>query len=184
MNRAIDEKELVSFLYENPNLPYREIAKHFFVHEGTIANYCSRLGVKRPGGRKPKISKEEFIEFVKNNPHMSKNQMANHLGLNIGSVIYRFRKLGLTDSLLDKEMTIMGEVQYDRWGRMQYHPEFHPNQGKRYTVKELAYLCKYYIPGNVKTLALDLGRTEHSVRQYVNELRRKGLFDHYKYMNV
>ncbi|QHW35871.1 DNA-entry nuclease (plasmid) [Paenibacillus rhizovicinus] len=73
-------------------------------------------------------------------------------------------------------------VRYDRYNRMLYHPDYHPNQGKPYTTKENAYLCKHYIRGQVKTLALDMGRTEHSIRQHVNELRRLGQFDHYKSM--
>lgn len=76
------------------------------------------------------------------------------------------------------------EVQYDRLGRMKYHPDFHHNHGKEYTVKELAYLCKYYSRGNIKTLAMDLGRTETSIQHQVSKLRKKGLFDFYKNLEV
>jgi hypothetical protein len=74
------------------------------------------------------------------------------------------------------------EVRYDRFGRMQYHPDYHPNQGKSYTVKENAYLCKHYVRGHVKTLALDMGRTETSIRSRICELRRRGQFEYYKNM--
>lgn len=78
----------------------------------------------------------------------------------------------------------MTEIKYDRWGRMMYHPDFHYNQGKSYSTKELSYICKHYSRGHVKTLSLDVGRTEHSLRQRVNQLRKDGLFDHYKSLMV
>lgn len=75
-------------------------------------------------------------------------------------------------------------VKYDRWGRMKYHPDYHPNQGKDYTTQELSYICKHYIRGNVKTLSFDVGRTEHSIRQRINMLRKNGEFNHYKNLEL
>lgn len=76
------------------------------------------------------------------------------------------------------------EIKYDRWGRMKYHPDYHPNQGKSHSTTELVYICKHYSRGNVKTLSLDVGRTEHSLRQRINQLRQNGQFDHYKSMKL
>ena len=75
-------------------------------------------------------------------------------------------------------------VMYDRWGRMKYHPDYHPNQGKGYTTQELSYICEHYVRGGIKTLSLDVGRTEHSIRQRVNMLRKEGQSDHYKNLSV
>ncbi|WP_235355890.1 hypothetical protein [Aneurinibacillus migulanus] len=72
------------------------------------------------------------------------------------------------------------EVQYDRWKRLKYHPDLHPRQRERYSDNENVYICKHYVRGSVKTLALDVGRTEHSVRQHVNHLRKLGKFEHYR----
>ncbi|PER36292.1 DNA-entry nuclease [Bacillus thuringiensis] len=74
------------------------------------------------------------------------------------------------------------EVQYDSQGRMKYHPDYHPNHKKQYTTKELAYICKYYGFGKVKGIALSLGRTETTIRQIVNVLRKNGTFEKYKAM--
>ncbi|RUT38714.1 DNA-entry nuclease [Paenibacillus anaericanus] len=82
------------------------------------------------------------------------------------------------------EIEKIPKIKYDRWGRMLYHSEFHPNQGKSYSTKELSYICKHYSRGNVKTLSLDVGRTEHSLRQLANTLRKEGLFEHYKSLMV
>lgn len=76
------------------------------------------------------------------------------------------------------------EVEYDRWGRMKYHPDYHARHLVEYTTKELSYLCKQYYRGNVKTLAASLERTETAVRQRVCELRKEGKFDYYKSMEV
>lgn len=76
------------------------------------------------------------------------------------------------------------EFEYDRWGRMKYHPEAHPKHRTPYTIQELAYLCKHYRRGWVQTLAFDLGRTERSIRQRVNQLRKEGLFDYFKKLEI
>ncbi|MEC5267350.1 DNA-entry nuclease [Bacillus mycoides] len=65
------------------------------------------------------------------------------------------------------------EVQYDAQGRMKYHP----NHKKPYTTKG-----KYYGFGKVKGIALSLGRTETTIRQLVNVLRKNGMFEKYKDM--
>lgn len=74
----------------------------------------------------------------------------------------------------------MVEVQYGAQGRMKYHP----NHKKPYTTRELAYVCKYYGFGKVKAIALALGRTESTIRQLVNTLRKNGVFEKYKDMEV
>lgn len=81
-------------------------------------------------------------------------------------------------------------IQYDRWGRMKYHPDYHFNHGKPFTLRDLVYICKNYKRGQVKRLALAVGRTEHVVRSKVNTLRNhqkmgeQSMFDYYKSLNI
>lgn len=77
-------------------------------------------------------------------------------------------------------------LEYDKYGRLKYHPAYHPNQGKAWTTKENIYLCKYYESNigrkgsNIKSLSLDMGRTVNSIRSQLLYLRKEGLYDIYK----
>lgn len=75
------------------------------------------------------------------------------------------------------------EVQYDGSGRLKYHPQLHPNKGKRLSESELEYLCKYYESDGMKSMSLALGRPEASLANKVKDLKKKGLFEYYKYLN-
>lgn len=72
---------------------------------------------------------------------------------------------------------------YNEAGRMNYHPDFHPNQGKPFTAEDLEYLCKYYEVDHIQTMAFALGRTEASLIVKVGTLKRQGLYDYYKNRN-
>lgn len=74
----------------------------------------------------------------------------------------------------------IGPIQYDNHGRMKYHPAYHFNHGKEYTLKELSYICQQYRRGNVKNLSMAVGRTEGTLRTLVDNLRKEGKFDFYK----
>ncbi len=75
-------------------------------------------------------------------------------------------------------------VQYDTSGRMKYHPDYHFNHQKPYTIEELVYICKQYEWGNVKTLSLDVGRTEATLHSRIYKLKESGEFDFYKNLNL
>ncbi|WP_255298416.1 DNA-entry nuclease [Brevibacillus dissolubilis] len=75
-------------------------------------------------------------------------------------------------------------IEYDEQGRMKYHPEFHPNHGKRFSIEELEYMCKFYEYDSVRTMALALGRTEATIASKVRELRQAGKFEYYKNLNM
>lgn len=75
------------------------------------------------------------------------------------------------------------EITYSKNGRMNYHPEFHPNKGKPFTESDLEYLCKYYDHDGGQLMAMALGRTVKVVLSKVAELRKKGLYDYYKNLN-
>lgn len=69
----------------------------------------------------------------------------------------------------------MIEVTYDRYGRMNYHPDFHPNHGKQFTNKDIKYLIEWYEKIGPDQVSLDLGRTIHTVQQKAYTLRKRGL---------
>ncbi|QDX91118.1 DNA-entry nuclease (plasmid) [Brevibacillus laterosporus] len=63
---------------------------------------------------------------------------------------------------------------------MQFHPDFHSNQGKPYTTEELEYLCRFYEHDHTRTIAFALGRTESTLRKKVDRLRQDGMFEYYE----
>lgn len=75
------------------------------------------------------------------------------------------------------------EISYDRYGRMKYHPEFHFSHGKAFTESDLEYICKFYEVDHTRDIAFAIGKTEHTIRSKVDQLRKKGLFEHYKNLN-
>lgn len=72
------------------------------------------------------------------------------------------------------------EVQYDSAGRMKYHPEYHHNHGKPYTIQELAYICSMYESATRRQVSMAVGRTEGTVAQLVQILRKRNQFEFYK----
>jgi len=74
----------------------------------------------------------------------------------------------------------MEKVTYTKCGKMNYHPEFHPNHKQPFTEEEIEYLCKFYETDGAKTISLALGRTEKTVSSKYGQLKRAGLIDMYK----
>ena len=66
--------------------------------------------------------------------------------------------------------------------RLTYHPEMCSRHYHAFTTKELAYLCYWY--GNVSSreIALALGRTQKSILNKAERLKKSGQFDSYKRM--
>lgn len=67
------------------------------------------------------------------------------------------------------------DVTYDKQGRMNYHPSFHPNQGKPWTTGDEKYLIEMYEKAGPTEVSLALGRVIHAVMTRAYELRKKGL---------
>lgn len=76
------------------------------------------------------------------------------------------------------------KIKYDNQGRMEYHPDFHPNQNKKWTVSELEYLCKFYEADGSLTISLALGKTQKTVSNTYARLKREGLSNFYRNLNV
>lgn len=71
-------------------------------------------------------------------------------------------------------------LQYDRLGRMKYHPDFHDNHGKRFSDEELCYLAKFYKFDGRRHVSLALGRPEGPVQKKYLELLHSKRLDFYK----
>lgn len=74
-------------------------------------------------------------------------------------------------------------IEFDKLGRMKYHPEFHPMHRHPFTESDLEYLCKYYETDPVRTIAFALGRTEHTLLTKISMLKKRGLYEYYKNLN-
>lgn len=66
----------------------------------------------------------------------------------------------------------MEQVQFDRYKRMKYHPEYHKNMGQPWSFEDLQYLINYYDKIGATEMSFALERTETSILQRVNELRK------------
>jgi len=66
-------------------------------------------------------------------------------------------------------------VAYDRYGRMQYHPEFHARQKLPWTTSEERYLIDNYATLGPEAISFALERTIHTVMTRAYELRKKSV---------
>jgi len=67
------------------------------------------------------------------------------------------------------------KIEYDRYGRMKYNREFHPNNGKKWSKEELRYLVDWYDKIGADEMSFALGRTITTIAQKVNQLRKLGI---------
>lgn len=65
-------------------------------------------------------------------------------------------------------------VTYDKYGRMNYHPEFHSNHGKPWTNQDTKYLIENYDKIGPEEISLTLERTIHTVMTRAYQLRKSG----------
>ncbi len=65
-------------------------------------------------------------------------------------------------------------VTYDKYGRMNYHPEFHSKQKTHWTVADQKYLIENYELFGPEQISLALERTIHTVMTRAYELRKQG----------
>lgn len=70
---------------------------------------------------------------------------------------------------------------FDRWGRMFYHPEMHPNHGTPWTNTDQRYLIDHYDRQGPEEISLALGRTIKTVQAKACALRKKGLMPPSRY---
>ena len=66
-------------------------------------------------------------------------------------------------------------IEYDRFGRMKYNPEFHKRSGMIWNKDELDYLINWYDKIGAEEMSFALERPITSVAQKVNILRGRGV---------
>jgi hypothetical protein len=65
-------------------------------------------------------------------------------------------------------------VTYDRYGRMNYHPDYHAKQKLPWTNQDEKYLIENYESDGPEAISFALERTIHTVMTRAYELRKKG----------
>lgn len=65
-------------------------------------------------------------------------------------------------------------VQYDREGRMKYHPDYHTKHQEPWTYVDEKYLIDNYAIDGPETVSFALGRTIHVVMTRAYQLRKEG----------
>lgn len=78
------------------------------------------------------------------------------------------------------ESDALDGIEYDKYYRMKYHPDFHPNHGRAFTTEDLEYLCMFYQHDDARTMSFALGRTEHVCRSKYASLKKKNLVEYYR----
>lgn len=73
-------------------------------------------------------------------------------------------------------------IQYDKWGRIEYNPKIHFNHGRPMSSYDKMYLCKFYDVDGPVSISYALGRTESSLAQIISDMRKNGEYEKYKQM--
>lgn len=76
------------------------------------------------------------------------------------------------------------EYKYDQFGRMKFHPEVHFRHNYPYCEEEKAYIVQQHKQKHVKTLAVELGRTEGSVQTLITSVKKKGQYESLQQTNT
>ncbi|MDP1513094.1 DNA-entry nuclease [Paenibacillus ottowii] len=72
------------------------------------------------------------------------------------------------------------EIEYDQFGKMKFHPDFHFAHGKAFSLEDLEYLCTFYEYDGPRSISLALGKTERTCASKYNALKKRGLLEYYK----
>lgn len=65
-------------------------------------------------------------------------------------------------------------VEYDSYGRLKFHPEYHAKQGTPWTVQDQQYLIEHYDSQGPEAVSFAVERTIQTVMQRAYELRKSG----------
>lgn len=71
-------------------------------------------------------------------------------------------------------------ITFDEQGRMNFHPEFHPNHGKPITLDEKIYIAKYVDIDGSRNVGFALGRTETTIANTKSKMNRNGELQYYR----
>lgn len=67
------------------------------------------------------------------------------------------------------------KIEYDRFGRMNYNPEFHENNGTTWNHEDIQYMVDWYNLIGPEEMSFALGRTIKTIQSKATELRKKEL---------
>lgn len=67
------------------------------------------------------------------------------------------------------------KVTYDKYGRMNYHPDFHARQNTPWTTSDEKFLIENYASLGPEQISFALERTIHTVMTRAYRLRKQGL---------
>lgn len=65
-------------------------------------------------------------------------------------------------------------IEYDRYGRMKYNPEFHKRSGQIWSKSDLNYLINWYDKIGAEEMSFALERPISAISEKVAVLRRRG----------
>ena len=66
------------------------------------------------------------------------------------------------------------DIQYDKFGRMLYNPEFHRKDFTRWNEEDTKYLIEWYGIIGSEEMSFALDRTMPSIQHKVSKLRKEG----------
>lgn len=65
--------------------------------------------------------------------------------------------------------------------RLNYNPEICTSHYRGFTTSDLRYICRWYGVISSREIALALGRTQKSIQNKVEKLKRSGEFEQYRH---
>lgn len=77
--------------------------------------------------------------------------------------------------MTQRSISKASDITYDKYGRMQYHPDFHANHKKPWTTSDQKFLIENYEKIGPEETSLALERTIHTVMTKAAKLRKQGL---------
>lgn len=75
---------------------------------------------------------------------------------------------------------VVHDTAYDNQGRLKYSPDLHDQHLKPYSEEDLAYMCAMHGKIPLEDLGLALGRTGNAVSMKLTQLKKRGLYEHYR----
>lgn len=79
---------------------------------------------------------------------------------------------------------VEGIKYYKHSKRMLYNPEFHDNHGEKWDKEDIAYMIQMRPAMKWKDISLALGRTQNTCMAKYHSLKKRGLLDYYRRIEI
>jgi hypothetical protein len=122
---------------------------------------------------------EDEREFKKLYMDWDVNELAEYFNRDKYEVAAMALELTRQRELMEEREREEG-VTYDKASRMNYHPSYHDRQGEEWTVEEIQYLCTWHDLDGLNKVALALGRTPKTLSSQLGNVRKLGMYHHYR----